>query len=129
MLGPLLFLLSINDVSNFTTEGCVLNMYAGDVIIYTSAATSHELQQKLQLCAHNVHHWYHMNRLIINKKKLHVMVIGSKAQLQSLNLDQFSINLDSNQTEFVNKAKCLDHILHLCKSINNYVYVLQRLNN
>ena len=50
VLGPLLFLLFINDVSNFTTEGCVLNMYADDVIIYTSAPTSDELQEKLQLC-------------------------------------------------------------------------------
>ena len=33
------------------------------------------------------------------------MVIGSKALLQSLNLDQFSVNLDSNKIEFVNKAK------------------------
>ena len=33
------------------------------------------------------------------------MVIGSKVQLQSLNLDQFSINLDSNQIGLVNKAK------------------------
>ena len=54
VLGPLLFLLFINDVSNFTTEGCTLNMYADDVIIYTSAATSDELQMKLQLCVDNV---------------------------------------------------------------------------
>ena len=50
VLGPLLFLLFINVVSNFTTEEGVLNMYADDVIIYTSAATSDELQIKLQLC-------------------------------------------------------------------------------
>ena len=107
VLGPLLFLLFINDASNFTTEGCVLNMYADDVIIYTSAPTSDELQKKLQLCVDNVHHWYHMNRLTINKKKSAVMVIGGKVPLQSLNLDQFSINLDSNQTELVNKANTL----------------------
>ena len=89
MLGPLLILLLINDISNFTTEGCVLNMYADDVIIYTPAPTSDELQNKLQLCVDNVHHWYHMNRLTINKKKSAVMVVGSKAQLQSLNLDHF----------------------------------------
>ena len=35
------------------------------------------------------------------------MVIGSKAQLQSLKLDQFSKNFDSNQIELVNKAKYL----------------------
>ena len=136
---PCCFLLFINDVSNFTTEGCVLNMYADDVIIYTSAPTSDELQKKLQLYIDNVHHWYHMNRLTINKKKSAVMVIGSKAQLQSLNLDQFSINLDNNQIELVNKAKYLgllinddlswdDHILQLCKSMNYYVHALRRLN-
>ena len=121
VLGPLFFLLFINDVSNFATEGCVLNIYADDVIIYTSAPTSDELQKKLQLCVDNVHHWYHMNRLTINKKKSVVMVIGSKAQLQSLNLDQFSINLDSNQIELVNKAKYLglllkDDLMTICCS-------------
>ena len=40
VLDPLLLLLCINDVSNFTTVGCVSNMYADDVIIYTSATTS-----------------------------------------------------------------------------------------
>ena len=139
VLGPLLFLLFINDVSNFITEGCALNMYAADVIIYTSAETSDELQMKLQLCVDNVHQWYNMNRLTVNKKKSAVMVISSKAQLQSLNLDQFSINLDSNKIEFVNKAKYLgllvkgdlswdDHILQLCKTMNYYVHVLRRLN-
>ena len=113
-------------------------MYADDVIIYTSAETSDELQMKLQLCVDNVHQWYNMNRLTVNKKKSAVMVIGSKAQLQSLNLDQFSINLDSNKIEFVNKAKYLgllvkydlswaDHILQLCKTMNYYVHVLRRL--
>ena len=43
--------------------------------------------------------------LMINKKKSAVMVIGSKMQLQSLNLDQFSINLESNKIELVNRAK------------------------
>ena len=80
-----------------------------------------------------------MNRLIVNKKKPSVIVIGSKAQLQSLNLDQFSINLDSSQIWFVNKAKYLgllvkddlsweDHISQLCKTMNYYVHVLRRLN-
>ena len=40
---PLLFLLFFNDVSNFTTDGCVLHMYADDVIIHTSTATSDDL--------------------------------------------------------------------------------------
>ena len=42
-------------MSNFTTDGCVLNMYADDVIIYTSAATSDDLQLKLQRCVDNIY--------------------------------------------------------------------------
>ena len=114
-------------------------MYAYGVIIYTSAPTSDDLQKKLQLCVDNVHHWYHMNGLTINKKKSAVMVISSKARLQSLNPNQFSINLDNNQIELVNKAKylCLlaeddlswdDHILLRCKSNDYCVHVLRRLN-
>ena len=33
------------------------------------------------------------------------MIIGSKMPLQSLNLDQFSLNLESNKIELVNRAK------------------------
>ena len=33
------------------------------------------------------------------------MIIGSKMQLQSLNPDQFSINLESDKTELANRAK------------------------
>ena len=43
VLGPILFLLFINDISNFVVEGCVLNMDADDVIIYTSATSKDEL--------------------------------------------------------------------------------------
>ena len=50
-------------------KGGILNMYADDVAIYTSAATSDELQMKFQLCVDNVHQWY--------KKKSTVMVFAS----------------------------------------------------
>ena len=67
------------------------------------------------------------------------MIIGSKMQLQSLNLDQFSINLESNKIELVNRAKYLgllvkddlswgEHILQLGKNMNYYLHVLRRLN-
>ena len=67
VLGPILFLLFINDISNFTVEGCVLSMYADDVIIYTSATSKHELEYRLQVCIDNIFNWYSMNKLCINK--------------------------------------------------------------
>ena len=47
VLGHILFLLFINDISNFAAEGYVLNMYASDVIIYTSAMSTHDFECKL----------------------------------------------------------------------------------
>ena len=126
-------------LSKFTTDGCVLNMHADDIIIYTSAGTNDDLQLKLQRCVDNTYQWYVKNNLTMNKNKSAVMIFGSKMQLQSLNLDQFSINLESNKIELVNRAKYLGllvkdylswdkHILQLCKHMNYYLHFLRRLN-
>ena len=47
VLGLILFVLFINDICNFAVEGCVLNMYVDDVIIYTSATSKDELECRL----------------------------------------------------------------------------------
>ena len=83
--GPISFFLFINDISNFAAEACVLNMYADDVIIYTSATSKDELECRLQVCIDIISNWYNLNMPCINKKKSNAMVIGSKWQLKSLN--------------------------------------------
>ena len=138
VLGPILFLLFINDISNFAVEGCVLNMYADDVIIYTSATSKDELDSRLQVCIDNISNWYSMNKLCINKKKSNVMVIGSKWQLKSLNLDDFTISVDSDKLFLASQAKYLslwvrndlswdDHILELCRKMYYYFHMFRRL--
>ena len=137
-LGPILFLLFINDISNFAVEGCVLNMYADDVIIYTSATSKDELESRLQVCIDNISNWYSMNKLCINKKKSNVMVIGSKWQLKSLNLDDFTISVDSDKLFLARQAKYLglwvrsdlswdDHILELCRKMHYHFHMFRRL--
>ena len=114
-------------------------MYADDVIMYSSAVTSYDLQLKLQGCVDNICQLYFKNKLTINKKISTVMIIGSKMHLQSLNLDQFSINLENDKIDLVNKAKYLgmlvkddlswdEHMLQLCKNMNYHLYVLRMLN-
>ena len=69
MLGPFLFLLFINDISNFTTDGCVTNLFADDAMIYASGDSVSEVQLKLQSCLLNISKWYRKNRLKINSDK------------------------------------------------------------
>ena len=138
VLGPILFLLFINDISNFAVEGCILNMYADDVIIYTSAMSTHELECKLPSFIDSISNWYDMNKLCINKKKSSVMIIGCKFQLRSLNLDNFAISVNADKLQLVEKAKYLglwvrndlnwdDHILELCRKMYYYVHMFRRL--
>ena len=122
VLGPILFLLFINDISNFTLEGCVLNMFADDVIIYASADNVELLKHKLETCVNSITRWYSNNCLSINKKKSNVMIIGSKFQLQSLQLDNFSMSLDSDKLELVERAKYLGLYVKkmICPGTNTY---------
>ena len=94
VLGPFLFLLFINDVYNFSTYGCVTDLYADDTIIYTSGSTINEVKTRLQCCLDSISHWYRSNRLHINIKKCKAMVIGTKSQLRSLNLDDFILTYE-----------------------------------
>ena len=67
------------------------NIYADDEIKNTSETSKDELECRLQVCIDNISNWYSMNKLCINNKKSNVMVIGSKWQLKSLNLDDFTM--------------------------------------
>ena len=62
--------------------------------------STHEFEYKLQFCIDNMSNWYDMNRLCIDQKKYSVMVIGSKFQLRSLNLDDFAmIPIDADKLQ------------------------------
>ena len=47
-VGPIVVLLFIKSISNFTYERCVLNMFADGLIIYTSADDVEVLKHKLE---------------------------------------------------------------------------------
>ena len=70
VLGPFLFLLFINDISNFTTDGCVTNLFADDAMIYASGDSVSEVQLKLQSCLINISIERIVWKLIVTNLKL-----------------------------------------------------------
>ena len=77
VLGPCLFLLFMNDISNFTANGCLINLFADDTIIHPSGDSIEEVHNKLQTCLYNIYKCYSRNRLLINIDNSKVMIIGS----------------------------------------------------
>lgn len=113
-------------------------MFADDSIIYASGRTIAEVRNKLQKCIDSLAYWYKCNRLKINESKSKVMVIGTRSQMKSLNVDEFIIKYDSSPLELVSNAKYLGlyvnadlawdmHIMQLCKQMRFYVSMLRRL--
>ena len=74
-----------------------------------------------------------MNKLCMNNKESNVMVIGSKWQLKSLNLNDLTISVDSDKLYLARQARYLgfwvrndlswnDHTQELCRKIYCYFH-------
>ena len=140
VLGPFLFLLFINDISNFPTDGRVANLFADDVMISASGDSVNEVKLNLQNCLDNISAWYRENRLRINSDKSRSMLVGMKAQLKSLNIDEFISNYEGAPLELVENAKYLgmsinpdiswdSHVQRLCQNVFYHLSSLRRLRS
>ena len=78
ILGPLLFLVQINDLTK-VVKVCSIQMYADDNVIYVSHKSISEVQKALTSDMANIEKWLEDNRLIINlkmeKRKLCFLVL------------------------------------------------------
>ena len=78
ILGPILFLIYINDLPNIFIN-CNCHLYADDRTIYCRAKTKHEAEKCLQSNLDRVSRWFQENQLVVNVSKSNIMLIGTKA--------------------------------------------------
>ena len=82
-LGPLLFLVYINDLSDCLTS-TKASMFADDTNISCCGGSSVEVEQKLNTDLENVHKWLISNKLTLNVEKTEYMIIGSRNRLNQI---------------------------------------------
>ena len=89
-------------------------------------------------CSVNISKRYRVNRLKINCDKSKVMLVGSKAQLKSLNVADIILKYECMPLEWVENAKYLGtsinsdiswdfHVERLCQNMNYHLCLLRRL--
>lgn len=131
VLGPLIFLLFINDLPSSLGTG-FLSMFADDAAVAVSARTPGELEELLQQTVSQFSEWCHRNSLILNLSKTVLMRFAcQKASLANISCD----NIDNRvSTKFL--GIFLDetlnweaHIEHVSKKVNQAYYAISQLKN
>ena len=77
IIGPLLFLIYINDLPN-CLDFSDTKMYADDTNLTVASPSSHEIEQKLNKDLENIGQWLKANRLSLNTTKTEFLLVASR---------------------------------------------------
>ena len=140
VLGPILFLLYVNEINQHVHIGAACNLYADDTLVYCSANDVDTLRD----CTNNsiacIKQLYDMNKLVINTAKSNVMVVSSKQRHALSDASNIDVRLGNVS---IKQIYCIDYVgvkldAHLtwndqidavCKKLVFIISRLSRLRN
>lgn len=138
VLGPLLFIVYINDIIKACPEGCNIKMFADDTLIYVTGESSAEIESKMTVAFNTVEEWMNINKLKMNAGKTKYMIVKSIRKEQRGNITVKC--LDGTEIERVEIMKYLgiiiddrlrfkDHCDYMLKKIGKKTSFLNRIGN
>ena len=83
VLGPLFFLLYVNDMTEYVKDANI-NLYADDTVIYVQGKKACDCSLRIQTALNKFSQWCDMNALHINASKTKTMVFGTSKKLKKL---------------------------------------------
>lgn len=136
ILGPLLFILYVNDLGN-CLQHCKIKMFADDTAIYIESKTIEEGIMKMNNDLNTLYKKICENKLKLNIDKTKIMVIGNR---KSTNTNDITIKINDTKIELVDRIKYLGvmidnklsftcNIDHICRKLGSKINLLNRLRN
>ena len=136
-MGPLLFLIYINDLPLHVDSSCV-DLYADDTTLHHSDVNLDDVTVCVNKDLANVAKWCDANRLIVNEKKTKSMLICSSQKRAHVNMNEFNVLYEGKEVEYCNEQKILgvhvdenlqwrchiDHII-MWKTIQSAMFTVQ----
>ena len=83
VLGPVLFLIFINDLPLFT-EGANVDIYADDTTMHVADKDRVKIEKSLQQGANGFKRWCTSNNMLINANKTTLMTLGARQNLSRI---------------------------------------------
>lgn len=130
ILGPLLFILYINDLADITEHTCTL--FADDISIIISNE-SKNIDKDINDAITKVINWLNYNNLNVNLTKTNYMLFNNKNSNDKLKIAYKNQEiLRVRQTKFLgifldDQLNWKKHIESVCSKLNRFIYVLRRL--
>ena len=137
VLGPLLFLLYINDLPLHLKKELISSLFADDSSIHSASKSIDELNSDLQDGLDEVNNWCTKNCMSIHPEKTKSMVVTTRQKHQRAPL-LLNLSLDDKKIQQVSEHKVLgliidsdlswhSHLNNLIKRLSVNTYLLSRL--
>ena len=134
VLGPLLFLIYVNDLPKATT--CNIKMFADDTSIFINGKDADKLKEQAEICLNDITKWFHANKLIVNNDKTNYVVFSKKCipeELDKLKFTNITITRKNN-TKYLgmildSKLTFNEHIKQMSKSLIKIISAFNVLKN
>ena len=136
ILGPLLFLIFINDICNLPMNLYPL-LFADDTTLLYANANIDDLISTVNNDLDVLSKWFKSNRLLLNINKTNFMFFSLNAMLHR---NDFPIEIDNTPIHRVSETKFLgvfidskltwsSHIIHTSKKVSKSIGILNKLKN
>ena len=137
VLGPLLFLIYVNDISSII-KNSKISMYADDTVVYISHSDPKTAITLIQSDLNDLNIWCNRNRLTINCKKTKYSIYGMRSNIKKSKMLDIRLSLNAHILERVCSYKYLGlildehlnynkHIKEMTKVISHKLYLLSKI--
>lgn len=137
VLGPILFLIYMNDITN-STACSKIKLFADDTNMFVTAKTIHELNMKCNVYLHDLNEWFLANKLSLNVAKTCYTLF--QPHMQSHAEQRLDLVINHSKIEHVGCCKYLgvliddqmkwkDHIQYVYKKIIKFISIFYKIRD
>ena len=137
ILGPLLFLIYVNDLPDCHLASDII-LYADDTVLYYSSKSVSDLEHHINADLGTVSEWFSRNLLTLNISKCNFVIFGSPQKLNRI--QGISVKVEGTSIERTQSFKYLgvtlqqsmswaDHVDAISMKINQRIGLIRRIRN